>query len=58
MYYYVVPRPTLFISTNYALVRESIDTRYGSQNQTEKNELAWMGIESMTVGLALRRSDH
>ena len=39
--------------------RERItDTRYGSENQTKKNELAWMGIELMAFGLALRRSNH
>ena len=30
----------------------------GSENQTKKNELAWMGIEPMAFGLALRSSNH
>ena len=39
--------------------RERItDTRYGSENQTKKNELARTGIEPMAFGLALRRSNH
>ena len=40
-------------------IRERItDTRYGSEYQTKKNELAWMGIEAMAFELALRRSNH
>ena len=41
--------------------REKITaTRYGSQNQTKKNELVRLGIDSepMAIELALRRSNH
>ena len=39
--------------------RERItDTRYGSENQSKKNELTRMGIEPMAFGLALRLSNH
>ena len=34
------------------------DTRYGSENQTKKKELARMGIEPMAFGLALRHFNH
>ena len=32
------------------------DTHYGSENETKKNGLAWMGIEPTAFGLALQLS--
>ena len=38
--------------------RERItDTSCGSENETKKNEFAWMRIEPMAFGLVLRRSN-
>ena len=33
------------------------DTSCGSENETKKNEFAWMRIEPMAFGLVLRRSN-
>ena len=38
--------------------RENRKQQWGSENQTETNELAQMGMEPMAFGLALRRSNH
>ena len=49
--------PWSCVQIRVCFLRERItDTCYGSENQTKKNELAWMGIEPMAFGLALRRS--